>query len=241
MFDRLVAGTRILRLRELGLAIEPCAVCQFSLSVRLSKNEIGVRCPRCGASAITQSLVEVLCRVCPGLKDASAYELSAAGPLVEFLRRRTSSVVTSEFFEGQPLGGDVAGIMCQDVQRLTLGSASFDLCTSTELFEHVEDDLAGFSEMLRVLRPGGLLVFAVPLDKRQATVERTTLVDGHRINVLPAEYHSDRYRGNNVFSYRTYGFDIVDRIRRVGFQEASIEYPSRKLFGFKRPVVVARK
>lgn len=240
MFHRLVAGARILRLREAGVAVESCALCEFPLSVRLAKNEIGVRCPRCGASAIAQSLVDVLCRVCPNLSDACVYELSAAGALVEYLMRQAADLVTSEFFEGQPLGSKVGGIMCQDVQRLTLESASFDLCTSTEVFEHVEDDLAGFSEILRVLKPGGSLVFTVPLDNWQPSVERTAIVDGHRINVLPPEYHSDRYRGHSVFAYRTYGLDIVDRLREVGFREASIEYPSRKLFGFARPIVVAR-
>ena len=43
------------------------------------------------------------------------------------------------------------------------GDASFDLCTSTEVFEHMPDDLNGFSEIRRVLRPGGRFVFTVLL------------------------------------------------------------------------------
>jgi ubiquinone/menaquinone biosynthesis C-methylase UbiE len=32
------------------------------------------------------------------------------------------------------------------VQRLSFADASFDLCTSTEVFEHVPDDRAGLRE-----------------------------------------------------------------------------------------------
>lgn len=35
------------------------------------------------------------------------------------------------------LSADEMGVRCEDVQHLTFASASFDLCISTEMFEHV--------------------------------------------------------------------------------------------------------
>jgi SAM-dependent methyltransferase len=55
-----------------------------------------------------------------------------------------------------------------EVQHLPAGhplpfaEASFDLVTSFDVLEHIEDDLAALRDLARVLRPGGRLVVAVP-------------------------------------------------------------------------------
>jgi hypothetical protein len=75
----------------------------------------------------------------------------------------------------------------------------------------------------------------------QTTIERTALVGGQRINTLPTEFHADRYRGATIFTYRNYGCDITERLLAVGFVQARIELPGKRLLGFSRPVVVAQK
>lgn len=227
--------------RELAVGTESCALCGFRIQLRLRRDEVAVRCVRCGASAITQSLVDVLRQSVPRLASCDVYELSAAGALVAWMRGRARSLTTSELLDGVAPGATRDGVTCQDVQRLTYADASFDLCTSTEVFEHVEDDLAGFREILRVLRPGGMHVFTVPLDTGGTTIERTRLRDGQRVATLPPEYHADRYRGSSVFCYRNYGADILDRLQRAGFVGAEFRRPQRRLFGYARPVVVARR
>lgn len=231
----------MLRPQQLRLAREACAVCNFPLQLRLRDEEMGVRCARCGASAVTQSLVDVLAQLELGLAHADAYELSAQGPLVGFLRRRARSLTLSEYFDDRSPGSRAHRIECQDVQALTYPDARFDLCTSTEVFEHVEDDLAGFREIHRVLRPGGWFVFTVPLLEQRETQERTRLDNGVRRNILPPEYHADRYRGARVFCYRNYGTDILDRLCEAGFARAEIRQPRKALFGLGRPVICAHK
>jgi SAM-dependent methyltransferase len=237
----LIQAARQFRLPELAVRTERCALCGFALQVRLRRDEIAVRCLRCGASAITQSLVDVLLQACPDLSVRDAYELSAQGPLVRWLRTRVRSLTTSEYFDGVPPGNAHNETVCQDVQGLTWASAHFDLCTSTEVFEHVEDDMAGFREILRVLRPGGLFVFSVPLNGGERTIERTTVENGQRIHVLPAEYHGDRYRGQHVFCYRNYGRDIVSRLIAAGFADVEFRQPRQTLFGYARSIIMARK
>jgi len=234
--------TDLLEPSEFAIARESCAVCGFPVSVRLCKMDIGVRCPICGASAVSQSLVEALSRKISNICECDAYELSSAGVLVTFLKRRARSLTTSEFFDDVPVG-KYSGrwIRCEDVQSLTFADESFDLCTSTEVFEHVASDIAAFGELFRVLRPGGTLVFTVPLSDSQITVERTTVNNGLRYQTMPAEYHADRFRGPHVFCYRNYGRDILDRLRQVGFANAAFYRPSRRLFGFARDVVIANR
>ncbi|MBL8300490.1 MAG: methyltransferase domain-containing protein [Rhodanobacteraceae bacterium] len=240
--SRVVRLLQTLRPLELGLAREHCAACGFGWLLRLARNELGVRCLRCGASAVTQSLAAVIHAEMPALAAASVYEMSAQGPLVAFLRRQGTALTTSELLDGVDPGAFHNGVLCQNVEQLTFADASFDLCTSSEVFEHVEDDAAGFRELHRVLRPGGRLIFTVPLHDSAYTQERFALRDGVRVAVLPPAYHADRYRGATVLVQRDYGRDIVDRLRAAGFTQACIVAPPRaSLFGHARPVVVARR
>ncbi|MBV8879349.1 MAG: class I SAM-dependent methyltransferase [Planctomycetaceae bacterium] len=47
-------------------------------------------------------------------------------------------------------------------ERLPFRTGSFDLVTALDLVEHLEDDQPALREMLRVLRPGGVLIVTVP-------------------------------------------------------------------------------
>jgi SAM-dependent methyltransferase len=122
-------------------------------------------------------------------------------------------------------------VLCQDVQQLTFPDASFDVCTSTEVFEHVADDARGFREIRRVLRAGGAFVFTVPLGDAEATVERAESQGGRIVHLLPPEYHGDRIRGRDrVLAFRNYGRDIVERLRTAGFAHARIDWRCREAF-----------
>lgn len=47
-------------------------------------------------------------------------------------------------------------------EQLPYDDATFDLVTAFDVVEHMDDDLAGLSEMRRVLRPGGRVLLFVP-------------------------------------------------------------------------------
>ncbi|HIA01233.1 MAG TPA: class I SAM-dependent methyltransferase [Myxococcales bacterium] len=120
--------------------------------------------------------------------------MSSRGALYRFLRRRVADLTCSEYFDQVSPGQYVDGIQCQDVEQLSYPDDSFNLCTSTEVFEHVADDSKGFAEVARVLRRGGLFVFTVPMTGSEQTVERAErTADGVR-HLLEPEYHGDRLR-----------------------------------------------
>lgn len=54
------------------------------------------------------------------------------------------------------------GVRLYDGNTLPFEDSSFDVVTSFDVIEHVEDDATIVAEMHRVLRPGGLLVVTVP-------------------------------------------------------------------------------
>lgn len=49
-----------------------------------------------------------------------------------------------------------------DDHRIPFGDASFDVVTTFDVLEHIDDDLFAMSELRRVLKPGGTLLCAVP-------------------------------------------------------------------------------
>jgi len=183
----------------------------------------------------------VLSRLDPS-PGATVYELSSRGALCRYLRRTFRRVTVSELWDDVTPGTFRHGVQCQDVQRLTYGDASFDLVTSTEVFEHVPDDRRAFAEVHRVLRPGGLLVFTVPLMDASPTLERAEIRYNRIVHLVTPEYHGDRLRGRRgVLAFRTYGPDIVDRLRAVGFEAwlERIEEPAHAITDGR--VLVGRK
>jgi SAM-dependent methyltransferase len=183
----------------------------------------------------------VLSRLGPP-RDAAVYELSSRGALCRYLRRTFARVTVSELWDDIPPGSFRDGVQCQDLQALTYGDAAFDLVTSTEVFEHVPDDARAFAEVHRVLRPRGLMIFTVPLMDTEPTLERAQVRDGHIVHLVTPEYHGDRLRGRRaVLAFRTYGPDILDRLRRAGFEAwlERVDDPAHAIAGAK--VVVGRK
>ncbi len=234
---------RLLAVKEIRLGLERCPFCGPSVLIKFAASDLGVRCLRCRASATTLSLGAVLTHEVPDLERRHVYEMSSRGPLFRYLRSRCAALTFSEYFPDTPPGTLRNGVQCQTVEALTFDDEAFDVCTSTDVFEHVFDDEAGFREVFRVLKKGGLFVFTVPLRAEAKTIERARRVGDRIEHLLPPEYHDDYLSGvSRVLCVRQYGRDIVDRLRQAGFAEVEIIAPDRPfLWGETRPVILARK
>jgi len=241
----LIRALNSIKWREAAMTYCYCPVCNAKrIIVRLHHNEIAVRCLTCRATSVTMSLVAVLRQLVPDLSSKEIYELSSRGPLVTFLNKNCKKLTCSEYFDAVASGDSYNGILCQDVQKLTFPDNSFDLCTSTEVFEHVPNDLAGFAEIRRVLRPGGTFLFTVPLFQSPATVERARLDSNQQIaHLLPAHYHGDPIREHQpVLVYRDYGKDIRQRLINQGFSTAKLLNPSSPIpWHYARAIITAVK
>ncbi|MCW5579267.1 MAG: hypothetical protein KIS89_11540, partial [Dokdonella sp.] len=127
-----MAGLR--QLRQALAVLEPgalacsgarCPLCGPTLLVRLNRSEQGVRCVRCGASPVHLALAAALHASGIDLAACDAYELSARGPLVAWLRRHARSLTVSEYLPELAAGAVRDGVRNEDVQRLSLATASF--------------------------------------------------------------------------------------------------------------------
>ena len=73
-----------------------------------------------------------------------------------------------------------------DGSQLPLQDGTMDAIIGLDIFEHIEDDVAAFSEAYRVLRPGGVLVLSVPAFR--------SLWGPHDVALM----HHRRYRASEV-------------------------------------------
>ena len=244
MFRVIKQALRMMKWKELGMQYGKCSMCGKTVFVKLRNDDISaIRCVRCRASVTSMAIAKILKKLLPKWEDKKIYELSSRGPFFKFLHKRASHLTYSEYFDGVTPGAYKGRVQCQDVQKLTYANDSFDVCTCTEVFEHVPNDLEGFREIYRVLKPGGLFLFTVPLSDRKQTIECALLKEGKLIHLERPEYHDDHIRGvGAVLCYRNYGLDIVERLSLAGFKNTEIilvKVPT--MWGYDRPIVVASK
>ena len=85
---------------------------------------------------------------------------------------------------------DFAGALRGDATRLPFADGSFDVVITSEVLEHIQDDVAAIAEMARVLAPGGTFAATVPSWFPE------------KINwMLSDEYHAPKSVGGHVRIY----------------------------------------
>ena len=92
-----------------------------------------------------------------------------------------------------------------DVTRLPFRDGAFDRIIASEILEHIDDNVAALSELVRVLRPGGTFAATVP-----ATLPEKICW------ALTDEYHAPKVEGGHV---RIYGRgELAERMEAAGLQ-----------------------
>jgi SAM-dependent methyltransferase len=102
------------------------------------------------------------------------------------------------------LGDDA--VVAGDACALPFDDESFDLVTSFDVLEHIEDDSLALRELARVLRPNGYLLVTVPAYRFLWSIHDESL--GHRRRYMASELHS---------KLNTAGFAVIKRSYAVSF------------------------
>jgi Methyltransferase domain len=124
----------------------------------------------------------------------------------------------SEYLDEPSPLSDPGLVRHEDLTRLSYPDASFDLVLTSETLEHVPDLEAALAEVRRVLAPGGLHLFTVPLlPGVSKTFARSILrPDGsieHRATPIS---HPAGDAGYPVFT--EFGADLPEILDRAGFE-----------------------
>ena len=149
----------------------------------------GHRCRNCAMSKRVRMLlwsIRQRCRPASELRILHLNQTNALGPALEGL----GSVTETLYRPDQPLGSRIGGCFNEDMSRLSFEDNRFDLAVHSETLEHLPDYRRALDEVRRVLKPGGIQVYTVPLLFSRATRQRMTLDEsGRLVSQLPPSFH----------------------------------------------------
>lgn len=191
-------------------------------------------CAGCGLINRVRATIHVLEQELAPRPDARIYISEQQAPMYGWLLTRYPNLTGSEF-----LGKDVApgtineqGIRHEDLTNLSFATGELDFVLSFDVLEHMRSYPEALMECYRCLRPGGVLFISVPFRKNleHDLVRAYVAADGSIVHRLPPEYHYDPIRPEGCLCFRHFGWELLDRLREVGFERIQgLLYWSREL------------
>ncbi len=104
---------------------------------------------------------------------------------------------------GEITADRLTGVLRGDARSLPFPDDTFDIVITSEVLEHIQDDVAAIAEMVRVLKPGGRFAATVPAQFPETINWR-----------LSDEYHAPKAAGGHVRIYsRT---ELAAKLRAAG-------------------------
>jgi SAM-dependent methyltransferase len=235
-----------------------CAVCgKLAISPRGKSDSprAGFPCPNCRATlylrnqaaaildafALGQAWSLMGARELGLLDGLTIYEAALHGPFVNCFRGR-KNYFRSYFWPDVAPGTMRDGVRCEDLTRLTYDAGMFDLVITSEVFEHVFDPEAAFREIYRVLKPGGLHIFSLPVTWPfpPVSVARAQMNDGAIEHLLPPRYHRAG-DGSTSLVVTDWGADLLDLLATIGFKTQASRRSLPLLLAFLDLTFVSRK
>lgn len=150
-------------------------------------------------------------------RELKIYEPGVSGPFRKYFKE-IKNYHQSFFWDNLELGEFKDGVQKQDLMNLTFENDHFDLVITSDIFEHVRKPFLGFKEVYRVLKPGGIHVFTIPLHHPmpRKTHFRVDTSGPENVYIDPPHYHGDG-RGGKSLVYVDYGVDLINHLNDLGF------------------------
>ena len=188
-----------------------------------------VICPGCGLNNRMRACIHFLEQNLDAAPRHDIYIAEQSTPLYRHLAGKYPGLVGSEYFGERVPFGDAdpaTGWRNESVTGLTFGDGSLDYILSFDVYEHVPAYLDAFRECHRTLRDGGVLLFTVPYDKgsHDNLVRARLREDGAIEHLAEPQYHGDPVNSEGCLSFYTFGWEMLDRLKELGFREAAAHF-----------------
>jgi Methyltransferase domain len=192
------------------------------------------RCNRCESIPRNRALVRALERFIPDWENKTLHESSPGGPLSDFLKKHSKDYSASYYYEDVPRGDYRNGFRSEDISALTFPDNSIDVFITSDVFEHVIEPAKGFSEIARVLKPGGYHIFTMPwYPKLKTTVPRARLENNQIVYLEEPMYHGNPISEKGSLVTNDWGLDFCSFIYNHGGLETTIYLEKDKHFGLE--------
>jgi len=116
-------------------------------------------------------------------------------------------------------GSGFAGVPSEDLTALSYPDREFDLVITSDSLEHVPDFDRSLREIRRVLKPGGLHVFTIPVVWDRPSRKRAYMEGCRIVHILPPVHHGEpSTNSDDYLAFNDFGADVLGMIERNGFQ-----------------------
>lgn len=198
----------------------------------------GYQCPSCHSSLRYRGQAESILRLYSNnqyeflaelAKDLNfsklhIYEPGVIGPFRQ-LFSNFNNYTNSFYWDDVQLGGFKKGLRCESLEKLTFDDGQFDLVITSDILEHVRHPWVAFSDIFRVLKPGGYHIFSIPvhLPMRSKTFFRVDTTTEKDIYLEEPYYHGNGMGGRSLV-YTEFGEDISCYLDNIGY-EVTLDFP----------------
>lgn len=178
-----------------------CNVCGFRFAKFAPAGVITreTLCPVCGSLERHRHLFIHLMSLLPFLKNRRVLHFAPEAIIRQFFINSDA-----EYFDADIVKGRATYQV--DITDINIENAFFDYCLAIHVLEHVVEDSKAFSELYRVLKPGGLAIISVPT-QAEAFEDYSIVSEEARLKAFGLKDH-----------VRTYSQSLFEeRIQAAGF------------------------
>jgi SAM-dependent methyltransferase len=161
---------------------------------------VDFRCPNCSSRPRDRLVALLLDRTALDLAKVRFLHIAPEWPLFRRLKH-SPNYVGGDIIQRRNRNSQV------DITNIQFPNHSFDVVMANHVLEHVKEDRKAMKECFRVLAPGGVAFFSVPINGRKITWEPPEDMTPEEVERMCGWDH-----------VRNYGLDLVDRLKEVGFE-----------------------
>ncbi|HEY4265002.1 MAG TPA: class I SAM-dependent methyltransferase [Micropepsaceae bacterium] len=198
-----------------------CNVCGYRGRFRAAgkPRRIDARCPRCGSAERYRLLALWLDRHGAGLAQAKVLHFAPEAGVTAMLKTRVGHYESADIAPGR-------ADRVLNIEAIAAPGASYDCVVCSHVLEHV-DDAKALLEIMRVLKPGGVVLIMLPVIEGWAKTYENPAVQS------PEDRKRHYGQADHV---RYYGADVRTRIRGAGFalKEFTAEGPDVLTYALQR-------
>ncbi len=167
------------------------------------------RCVRCLSIPRQRALIKALEIFSPQWMTATIHESSPGGVAAYMIKNKCVHYSSSQYFPEIATGSYVSGIRCENLEALSYSCNCFDIFITQDVLEHVFNPKKVFQEIERVLKPGGMHIFTVPVAfEKDRTEQRAFLHNNTLTHIKSPEYHKNPIDQKGSLVTFDYGNDL---------------------------------
>jgi len=208
-----------------------CPICQRDAHFRAEQQ--GLRdfffCDRCGSIPRERAFFSVIEMLHPNWRELQIHETSPMMRAASLKLKTECPGYTYSYYNDRVVPGSThpeKGYRCENIERMTFGTESFDLFLSQDVFEHIFHPDRAIGEIARVLKPRGAYIMTVPIVMKSASSHRRARIgaNGNIVHLKDAQFHGNPIDDGGSLVTIDWGYDILSYLSFHSSLQSSMIY-----------------